>query len=196
MTEKKRPQILIMSTGSVACIKLPELVSKLHSAEAMDIKLAVTEHALHFFSPPDLPPDVMVFRDLDEWTTWKGRGDPVLHVELRKWATIGLIAPLDANTLAKVANGISDNLVTSVLRAWDMQRPLIFCPAMNTCMWNHPLTQKHLKVLEDELHFQQVPPVEKELMCGDKGIGAMANVEDIVKAVLCIWDASSLNSKN
>uniref|UniRef100_A0A0B6ZDI2 Flavoprotein domain-containing protein n=1 Tax=Arion vulgaris TaxID=1028688 RepID=A0A0B6ZDI2_9EUPU len=67
--------------------------------------------------------------DTDEWEAWSSIQDPVLHIELRKWADIMLIAPLDANTLAKIATGLCDNLLTCVARAWDPQRALLFAPA-------------------------------------------------------------------
>jgi len=64
----------------------------------------------------------------------------VLHIDLAKWADIFVIAPCSANTLAKLAYGICDNLLTSVARAWDADRPLVIAPAMNTHMWTHPHT--------------------------------------------------------
>jgi phosphopantothenoylcysteine decarboxylase len=73
---------------------------------------------------------------------------------LRKWADSLLIAPLDANTLAKVANGFCDNLVSSLIRAWDQKKPLYFAPAMNTAMWDNPLTYQHLKVLKELLLYR------------------------------------------
>ena len=84
--------------------------------------------------------------DEDEWK-YEKVGDPVLHIELRKWADILLIAPMSANTLAKVAQGLSDNLVTCVARAWDVSKPFVVCPAMNTQMWVHPLTHQHVTLL-------------------------------------------------
>jgi phosphopantothenoylcysteine synthetase/decarboxylase len=77
--------------------------------------------------------------------SWNTLGDPVLHIELRKWADAFLIVPLDANTLAKAAVGLCDNLVSSVIRAWDSKdKPLLVAPAMNTVMWEHSLTQEQL----------------------------------------------------
>ncbi len=63
--------------------------------------------------------------DEDDWRSWKTVGDDVLHIELRRWADIMVIAPLSANTLAKVANGLCDNLLTCVVRAWDWQKLLL-----------------------------------------------------------------------
>src|SRR5207249_4147638 len=75
------------------------------------------------------------------------RGDEVLHIQLRRWAELFLIAPLDANTLAKLASGLSDNCLTCVWRAWEPSRPVVLAPAMNTLMWENPLTRRHLNAL-------------------------------------------------
>ncbi|XP_072051038.1 phosphopantothenoylcysteine decarboxylase-like isoform X3 [Amphiura filiformis] len=114
---------------------------------------------------------------------WSKIQDPVLHIELRRWADILVIAPLDANTLAKIAGGLCDNLLTCIVRAWDLKRPLLFCPAMNTHMWEHPITAKHIETLLG-YGYKEVKCVEKTLACGDKGYGAMAEVPTIVNAVL------------
>jgi phosphopantothenoylcysteine decarboxylase len=98
---------------------------------------------------PQRNPKVVIL-DEDEWPgrdTGRRyeRDDPVLHIELRRWAELLLIAPLDANTLAKLAAGLADNCLTCVWRAWDPNRPVILAPAMNTLMWEHPLTVQHLR---------------------------------------------------
>nr|XP_020031471.1 phosphopantothenoylcysteine decarboxylase isoform X2 [Castor canadensis]XP_020031472.1 phosphopantothenoylcysteine decarboxylase isoform X2 [Castor canadensis]XP_020031473.1 phosphopantothenoylcysteine decarboxylase isoform X2 [Castor canadensis] len=93
-----------------------------------------------------------------------------------------LVAPLDANTLGKVASGICDNLLTCVIRAWDHSKPLLFCPAMNTAMWEHPLTAQQVNQLK-AFGYVEIPCVAKKLVCGDQGLGAMAEVETIVDKV-------------
>ena len=103
-------------------------------------------------------------------------------VQLRKWADLLLIAPLSANTLAKLAGGLADNLLTCVARAWAFSKPLLVAPAMNTAMWEHPLTASQLALLVT-WGVRVVPPVVKVLACGDEGRGAMASVADIVCAV-------------
>jgi phosphopantothenoylcysteine decarboxylase len=151
------------------------------------------------------------FRDEDEWPErlsgrrWQ-RDDPVLHIELRRWADLLLIAPLDANTLAKLAVGLSDNCLTCVWRAWDPARPVILAPAMNTLMWEHPLTAQHFRQLaalvsgrdvpsqidlesllnwinENCPKLHVVPPQSKRLACGDIGMGALADLDEILSAV-------------
>uniref|UniRef100_A0A914HHF5 Phosphopantothenoylcysteine decarboxylase n=1 Tax=Globodera rostochiensis TaxID=31243 RepID=A0A914HHF5_GLORO len=184
--------VLLALTGSVATIKIEELIAELHKqspANRLAIKVIATQSALNFFDASDV--QETIYDDRDEWNMWKKRGDPVLHIELRKWADSLLIAPLDANTLAKVANGICDNLVTSVVRAWDQRKPLYFAPAMNTAMWDNPLTYQHMKTLKELLLYREIPTIEKELMCGDKGYGAMASVQ-MIASIIALSSASQL----
>uniref|UniRef100_A0A2R5LMD7 Phosphopantothenoylcysteine decarboxylase n=1 Tax=Ornithodoros turicata TaxID=34597 RepID=A0A2R5LMD7_9ACAR len=175
--------VLVCCTGSVASIKIPQLVQELRDVKTatLNVRVVATEKSLHFFDRSELG-DTELFLDEQEWTSWKKIPDPVLHIELRRWADLMVIAPLDANTLAKVAAGICDNLLTCIIRAWDMKRPLLFCPAMNTFMWEHALTGRHIQSLK-ELGYREVPCVKKKLACGDTGFGGMAAVGTIVSAV-------------
>uniref|UniRef100_A0A673V5B3 Flavoprotein domain-containing protein n=1 Tax=Suricata suricatta TaxID=37032 RepID=A0A673V5B3_SURSU len=108
----ERPfRVLVGVTGSVAALKLPLLVSRLLDIPGLEVAVVTTERAKHFYSPQDIP--VTLYSDADEWEMWKCRSDPVLHIDLRRWADLMLVAPLDANTLGKVASGICDNLLVS-----------------------------------------------------------------------------------
>ncbi|XP_032870758.1 phosphopantothenoylcysteine decarboxylase isoform X2 [Amblyraja radiata] len=127
-----------------------------------------------------LPVIVAALQQLPEM--WKQKTDPVLHIELRRWADLMVIAPLDANTLGKIASGICDNLLTCVVRAWDLKRPLLFCPAMNTVMWEHPITAVHIQTLKS-FGYIEVPCIVKKLVCGDEGKGGMAEVSTIIEKV-------------
>ena len=102
----------------------------------------------------------VVTLDEDEWPTDRyTRGDPVLHIELRRWADLFVIAPCDANTLAKLALGNTDNCLTCVYRAWDMSRPIVLAPAMNTLMWEHPVTARHIRqIAVDHGAVEEMPP--------------------------------------
>ena len=197
-------RILLGVTGSVAAIKLPELDAALLAA-GHDVKLVATKASTYFFDPSTLR--VRLSLDEDEWQGPQyHRGGTVLHIELRKWADAFVIAPLDANTLAKLSMGLCDNLLTSIWRAWDLMRPVIVAPAMNTLMWQHPLTKQHLRALgmlfgalhvpghlTEEQMVDQInersrnlwiaPPVTKVLACGDEGVGAMAAISDLVAGV-------------
>jgi phosphopantothenoylcysteine decarboxylase len=115
----------VLSAGSVAAIKVPQLCQLLLQL-GCEVKVISTKSALYFFNQQQLPEAVgRIAGDEDEWHDWKAVGDPVMHIELRRWADVYVLAPLSANTLAKLANGMCDNLVTCVARAWDFQRPLL-----------------------------------------------------------------------
>ena len=82
---------------------------------------------------------------------------------------------------SQMANGLCDNLLTCVVRAWDYKKPLLFAPAMNTFMWDSPFTNQHVATLEG-LGAKMIPPMTKKLACGDVGSGAMAEVGTIGSA--------------
>ena len=108
--------------------------------------------------------------------------DPILHIDLRKWADVFVIAPVSANTLAKMTYGMCDNLLTSIYRAWDWSKEVVVAPAMNTFMWSNAPTAEQIRGLK-ERGVKVVPPMNKELACGDVGDGAMAMIDDIVAKV-------------
>lgn len=108
--------------------------------------------------------------------------DP-LHIQLAEWADVLVFAPLSANSLAKLALGLADNLACRLFRAWDIsEKPVIVAPAMNTKMWTHPATAGHIETL-CSWGTVLVKPVSKMLACGDVGVGAMASVGDILSAI-------------
>ncbi|XP_026581632.1 phosphopantothenoylcysteine decarboxylase-like [Pseudonaja textilis] len=177
-SSEKNAHILVGVTGSVAALKLPLLVAELLKIPGLAVRVVTTENAKHFYKAEEIP--VTIYDDSDEWQLWKKRTDPVLHIDLRRWADLMLVAPLDANTLAKIANGICDNLLTCVIRAWDVSKPLLFCPAMNTLMWEHPITARQVGQLK-EFGYVEIPCIVKKLVCGDEGRGAMAEISTIVE---------------
>ncbi|KZS18483.1 Phosphopantothenoylcysteine decarboxylase [Daphnia magna] len=148
--------------GSVATIKVNELVDQLKTNN-FEVQTIATKSAQHFLKADTI--DCKVWSDEDEWDVWKDR------------------APLDANSLAKIAQGICDNLLTCTVRAWDLAKPLLFCPAMNTHMWNHPLTAEHINKLK-AFGYIEIPCISKTLICGDSGTGAMAEIKTIVDQVV------------
>lgn len=200
---EKNFNLLIGVTGSVAAIKLADLIKKLKSlfpqtfinkttnktySATISIRIVMTENSKHFVEKNDIEKifkgtEIEIYEDSHEWNQWNKIGDPVLHIELRKWADICIIAPLDANTMAKIATGICDNLLTCIVRAWDTSKPLIYCPAMNVNMYNHPITREQLCKLQS-FGYLRVDCVEKRLACGDVGMGGMASVESISDKVV------------
>lgn len=216
-------KVLLGVTGSVAAIYTRELFEELRG-DGHQVRVVATAPALHFFDPTLLSPltpgirnsDVVTL-DQDEWTGERyQRGDSVLHIDLRRWADILVIAPLDANTLAKLALGICDNCLTCVYRAWDRSRRIVLAPAMNTLMWEHPQTARHLAQVCADVTGKQPPPIAniielcqwinrqtqllsvampivKPLACLDIGMGAMANREDL-RSIITGQFASQISS--
>ena len=89
-----------------------------------------------------------------------------LHIELADWGDVLLIAPLSANTMAKLALGLCDNLVSRIFRCWEPPKVVVVAPAMNTKMWEHAVTARHLEELQG-FGAAVVFPVSKTLACGD-----------------------------
>lgn len=219
------PNVLLGVTGSVAALKTPILHARLKSL-GHAVKVVATRASLYFFDPAAVDPldparpernPAAVILDEDEWPGRDDgrrdqRGDDVPHIELRRWADLLLVAPLDANTLGKLAAGLADNCLTCVWRAWDPDRPVVLAPAMNTLMWRHPLTARCLRQIaldagappappemrEDDLvdwinarcpRLRVVAPESRRLACGDVGIGALADPDAVVAVVRSLLDA-------
>ena len=206
--------ILLAATGSVATIKIPLIAESLVKGrdDQVSVRIVITSSATNFLggqskeqptlsSLLDIPGIDGIYTDVDEWVKPWVRGDPILHIELRRWADILVIAPLSANSLAKMVNGISDGLVMSILRAWDTEgsidgpirlhsgpakKTIFVAPAMNTAMWRHPVTSSQLSILErwqEDGWLRVLTPQAKALACGDVGDGAMLEWSAIVQTI-------------
>ncbi|KAH6911469.1 flavoprotein [Coprinopsis sp. MPI-PUGE-AT-0042] len=187
-SEHRKPShthVVLITTGSVASIKAPLIISSLLSYQNVLVQVVTTKAALTFYKKEDVTNQgVNVWMDEDEWDPNYKIGDPILHIELRRWADIVLVAPCSANTIAKIAGGICDNIVTSLLRALAPTTPTYLFPAMNTLMYEHPLTAHHLKTIKEVIGYNVVGPIGKQLACGDIGVGAMTEWKDIVAIVV------------
>jgi phosphopantothenoylcysteine decarboxylase len=196
------PKILLCCSGSVASVKIPELVVEI--SKFATVRVVATTCALHFIERSkeydqqswdlfhELGGMELVSIDEHEWLSWDRMGDDVVHIDMCKWADFLVLAPASANMIGKMVNGIADNLVSCVLRSWDNScKPMLICPAMNTVMWSHPLTKTHLELLLSGGCWSDViivQPVAKTLACGDVGIGALAAVSTIVKSLVSLID--------
>jgi phosphopantothenoylcysteine synthetase/decarboxylase len=151
-----------------------------------EVKVVMTEHSKEFISRQDIynkaEDDVEIFTDDCEWVGHYKKGDLILHVDLAEWADTLVVAPLSANTMAKMANGICDNLLTCVVRAWSDDKPLVLAPAMNTEMWHNRITNIQCREICDNYDTLIVSPTNKMLACGTEGMGAMADIDDIIHA--------------
>ena len=168
-------KLLLGVTGGIAAYKACELTS-LALKRGHAVRVVMTRSATEFVGP----------------TTFAGlTGQPVMldtfsdamaHIEWAKWADVACVAPLTANTLSKIALGMADSALTTVLLALPRGRPVILGPAMNTEMWENPATQRNLRWIAELGRYQVVPPVVKRLACGDTGAGGLAEPEDLLSA--------------
>jgi phosphopantothenoylcysteine decarboxylase len=171
-------KVLLGVTGSVAAVLTPKLVRALKIA-GHAVRVVSTERGLYFFYRGDV--DAPVLSDKDEWPEDGYRKEnPIPHIDLGQWADILLIAPLTADTLSDMANGKCDKFLTSIVRAWPRKKPIFIAPAMNTRMWEHPLTREHILRLKEWYNLGVLNPVSKRLACGEVGMGAMADISAIV----------------
>ncbi|KAH8122625.1 phosphopantothenoylcysteine decarboxylase [Trichoderma asperellum] len=198
--------LLLAASGSVATIKIPNIIRGLSQHPNLSIRLVLTSSAAHFLQgqadeQPSLAeirkyPNVdAIYTDESEWVQPWTRGAPILHIELRRWADLLVIAPLSANTLAKMVHGITDSLLSSTILAWDTdgsvdgkKKKILVATAMNTAMYRNPITQRNLKILNDVMGgpdgwVEELQTISKGLACGDVGQGAMATWETIVAAI-------------
>lgn len=169
----KGKKILLGISGSIAAYKSATLVRLLIKAGA-EVKVVMTPAAQHFISPLTLSTlsKNEILTELAENNSWSN------HVMLGRWADIMLIAPLSCNTLAKMANGLCDNLLMAVYLSATC--PVAAAPAMDEDMWHHPSTKENIKKIENFGNL--VIPVENgELASGLKGDGRMAEPENILQ---------------
>ena len=171
--------ILLAVTGSISAYKAADITSQLTKL-GHQVKVIMTPAATAFITPLTLQVlsknpvglDVMIEEDPQR----------IEHIDIGKETDLFLVAPASANTIAKLAMGLADNMVTSTALALPQRTKKLLAPAMNTKMLEHPATQRNLKLLQD-YGYQMIQPRDAVLACGDKGAGALATVETIVEAV-------------
>lgn len=198
--EDGKTHLLLAASGSVATIKLPQVIASLEKHSNLSIRVILTKTAARFLAgqSPEQPtvaslasaPNVdAIHMDEDEWEEPWTRDTKILHIELRRWAHLLAIVPMSANLLAKVTGGLCDNLLTNVIRAWDIdplnprRATILAAPSMNSMMWIHPLTGKQIAILKEWDWFEVLPPQVKTLACGDTGQGGMCDWNEVVAAI-------------
>ena len=171
--------ILLAVTGSISAYKAADITSQLTKL-GHQVKVLMTPAATAFITPLTL----QVLSKQAVLVEVMTEEDPkqIQHIDLGKEADLFLVAPASANTIAKLAIGLADNMVTSTALALPQGTKKILAPAMNTKMLEHPATQRNLKLLQD-YGYQMIQPRDAVLACGDKGSGALAPVETIVETV-------------
>lgn len=173
----KDKKILLCVTGGIAVYKAAALTSKLVQAGAQ-VKVILSESAEKFVTP-------LTFQALSRHEVYIDTFDEknprvIAHIDLADWADLILVAPATANTIAKIACGIADNMITTTLLA--ATSPVWIAPAMNVHMYDHPAVKKNLSLLA-QYGYQFIEPSEGYLACGYIGKGRLEEPEKIVELV-------------
>lgn len=173
----KGKQIIVGITGSIAAYKAAEIVSCLCQNGA-EVKVIMTPAATAFMAPLTFQTlsHNQVFTDLFEST---GGYNPE-HISLAQWADLVLIAPATANIIGKIATGIADDLLTTVVMS--VKTPVFIAPAMNENMYRNPIVQENIKRLE-KLGYKFIAPEKGYLACQQIGEGRLASLLRIINAI-------------
>ena len=173
-------KVVLGVTGSIAAYKACELV-RLFVKNGDDVHVVMTEHACEFVTPltfRTLSRNPVAIRQFDEPADWRPG-----HISLAEAADVVVVAPATANILAKMAHGIADDMLSSVLLA--TKAPILVAPAMNAGMYENAATQANLATLR-ERGVKVVEPTSGELACGATGAGRLADPSVIFNAVTCL----------
>lgn len=184
-------RLLVGVCGGIAAYKACYLVSRLVQ-DGAEVRVVMTPSAARFVGPAS-------FRSLTNQPVatdmWEALPESTPHIALSQFAELAVVVPATANTLAKVAHGVCDNLLTATIAA--TEAPVLFAPAMNQAMWDNPITQSNVARLQ-ALGYHFVMPEAGHLACGDEGRGRLAEPETIRQAlidILCPAQASPLAGK-
>ena len=174
----KGKTVLLGVTGSIAAYKIASLASALKKLHA-DVHVIMTENATNFINPitfETLTGNKCLIDTFDRNFQYS-----VEHVSLAKKADIVMLAPASANVIGKIAHGIADDMLTTTIMACKCKK--IVAPAMNTNMFDNPIVQDNLKVLE-HYDYEVISPAVGYLACGDTGAGKMPEPELLLEYIL------------
>lgn len=168
-------KVLLGVTGGIAAYKAIDLASKLIK-QGFSVKTILTQDAMHFVSPLNFE---AITHNSCHHSLWDDQ-EPIPHITLADWADIIVVAPATANTIAKAANGIADNLLSTTILAFN--KSILWVPAMNIKMYQNPTTLSNLNTLEECGHFV-LEPEHGMLACGYEGKGKYPPNDEIVYAI-------------
>ena len=171
--------VVIGVTGGIAVYKALDVISALRKKD-IEVHVIMTESASKFVNPltfQSISQNMVVTDMFAEPKAWE-----IQHISLAQKADLMLIAPATANIIGKVANGISDDMLSTTIMAASKAK-VIFAPAMNTNMYQNKIVQNNIKKLKD-FGYEFIEPASGRLACGDVGVGKLADVSTIVERVL------------
>jgi len=176
----KSSKILIGVTGGIAVYKVCSLATSLLK-EGAEVRVVMTDSATKFVTPLTFQAltNKPVYHDL-----WNQHDqNSVEHIDLAHWPDVVVVAPATANTISKLAHGIADNLLTTVILALLPETPIVVAPAMNTNMWNNQVTIENIEKLKSFKNYTVMDPRSGVLACRDEGAGKIPTNESIIEAI-------------
>jgi phosphopantothenoylcysteine decarboxylase / phosphopantothenate---cysteine ligase len=187
MNEK---HILLIVSGGIAAVKIPELIRRL-TAQGARVTPVLTQSGAQFVTPLSIAALARskVYTELFDLTEEAQMG----HIELSRAADLVLVAPATAHIMAKMAQGLADDLASTLLLATDS--PVMIAPSMNVRMWQHPATQRNLKWLQED-GVKIIGPGDGEMACGEYGPGRMAEVDEILAQVAGFFRSGPLAGRH
>ncbi len=189
MSSLKGREIVLGVTGCIAAYKSAELVRHLVKQGAC-VHVVMTDSAREFVAP-------LTFQTLSGSPVTTGlfklyEEKEIGHISLARRADVIVVAPATANIIGKVAGGIADDILSTVIMA--SMSPVLFAPAMNESMWKNPILQKNLKILKN-LSYNFVNPGWGDLACGAQGEGRLAEADDILDEITCMLSTKDFEQK-
>ena len=178
--------IVLGVTGGIAAFKAAQLASDLIKKD-YDVEVILTKNATQFITP--LTFEALIDHNVVVDTFEKVQNRSIHHISIAKKADLFILVPASANVIAKVAHGIADDMLTTTFLACNKQK--VICPAMNTQMYENPITQENLQRCRD-LGYAILEPAVGHLACGDTGKGKLCNLQDILDYVDRFFHRSDL----
>lgn len=177
-------RLLVGVTGGIAAYKAADLCSKAMKA-GYEVRVMMTPSATRFVGPLTFEglTGQPVFVDVLGTGADTEGSSAVRHISWARWPDVVCLAPVTLTTLSKLAVGIADNALLTVVHALEPEIPVLVAPAMNTQMWNHPTNQRNLRWIEETGRYRIVAPSSKRLACGEVGVGGLAEVPDLMAAI-------------
>lgn len=175
---KDKKCVVVGVSGGVAVYKALDVISRLRKKD-VEVHVIMTKSATEFVTPlsfQSLSQNMVITDMFAEPKAWE-----IQHISLAKKADLMLIVPATANIIGKVANGIADDMLSTTIMA--TKAPVVFCPAMNTNMYENPIVQRNISLLK-ELGYEFVEPASGRLACGDEGKGKLQDTEIIAEETL------------
>ena len=185
---KDKKNILLGISSSISAYKACDIAGLLRK-EGHTVQAVMTKNATNMITPLALQTITgqPVYIDMFELN----KTMDVEHISIAQKSDLVLVAPATANIIGKVANGIADDALSTVIMARKRTTPCLIAPAMNTEMYENPIVQENIEKLK-KFKYEFVEPRIGRLACGDKGLGALSKPEDIVEAVLKILEQQDL----